>query len=76
MNIIEPTNTNPIRKYVPKLVDKITLESIDKHIKPGFYQQSKAFSKLIKNKTITNASATLIDACKDIEMCEKLVGKY
>jgi len=76
MNIIEPTNTNSIRKYIPKLVDKITLESVDKYVKPGFYQQSKAFSELIKNKTITNVSATLIDACKDIEMCEKLVGKY
>ena len=76
MDVIEPTNTNPIRKYIPKLVDKITLESVDKYIKPGFYQQSKAFSELIKNKTITNVSATLNDAYKDIEMCEKLVGKY
>lgn len=76
MDIIQPNIKNPIRKYVPKLTGKITLESVDKHIKPGFYQQSNAFLELIKNRTKTNMSATLIDAFKDIEMCEKLVGKY
>ncbi len=76
IDIIQPNNKNSIRKYSPKLVDKITLESIDKHIKPGFYQQSTAFLELIKNKTKSNMSATLIDALKNIEMCEKLVGKY
>jgi hypothetical protein len=69
-------DTNPIRQYVPKLVEKITLEPIDKYIKPGFYQQSCTFLELIENKTRSNISATLIDAYKNIEMCEKLVGKY
>lgn len=76
MDIIQPTNTNPIRKYVPKLVDTITLESVDEHLKPGFYQQSSDFSELIRNKVKLDISATLIDACKNIEICEKLVGKY
>lgn len=76
MDIAEPTNTNPIRKYVPKLVDRITLESVDEYIKPGFYQQSSAFAELIRNKTKTNLAASLIDAFKNIEICEKLVGKY
>ena len=58
------------------MVDKITLESVDEYIKPGFYQQSSVFSKLIRNKTKTDLAASLIDAFKDIEICEKLVGKY
>jgi hypothetical protein len=76
IDVIQPIDTNPIRQYVPKLVEKITLEPIDKYIKPGFYQQSCTFLELIENKTRSNISATLIDAYKNIEMCEKLVGKY
>jgi predicted dehydrogenase len=76
IDVIQPMDTNPIRQYVPKLVEKITLEPIDKYIKPGFYQQSCTFLELIENKTKSNISATLIDAYKNIEMCEKLVGKY
>ena len=76
IDIIQPTDINPIRQYVPKLVEKINLEPVDKYIKPGFYQQSCTFLELIKNKNKSNVSATLIDAYKNIEMCEKLVGKY
>lgn len=76
IDIIQPTDINPIRQYVPKLVEKINLEPVDKYIKPGFYQQSCTFLELIENKTKSNVSATLIDAYKNIEMCEKLVGKY
>jgi len=76
IDIIQPTDINPIRQYVPKLVEKISLEPVDKYIKPGFYQQSCTFLELIKNKNKSNVSATLIDAYKNIEMCEKLVGKY
>ena len=76
IDIIQPTNINSIRQYVPKLVEKISLEPVDKYIKPGFYQQSCTFLELIENKTKSNVSATLIDAYKNIEMCEKLVGKY
>jgi len=76
IDIIEPTFTNPIRKYIPKLSNKINLDPIDKKIKPGFYQQSNAFLELIRKKTKTNSSASLNDALKAIELCEKLVGKY
>jgi hypothetical protein len=76
LKVIEPTNSNPIRKYTPKLKNKIGLKSIDKKLKPGFFQQSKEFAKLIESKIKTNSSATLIDAYKNIEICEKLVGKY
>jgi hypothetical protein len=70
-------------KHVPKIVDEINLETIDeinsetvdKYIKPGFYQQSCAFSELIKNKKMDSA-ASLTDALKDVKIFEKLIGKY
>jgi len=74
MDIIEPTGMNSIRKYIPKLVDKINLESVDEQFKPGFYQQCNAFSELIRNKKKEASVASLIDALKNIEICEKLIG--
>jgi predicted dehydrogenase len=76
LQVVEPTKNNPIRKYIPSLVNEIGLDSIDKKIKPGFFQQSTIFSEFVKtNKRNINA-ATLFDALKTIEICEKLVGKY
>lgn len=76
INIIEPTNSVLIRKYEPKLVKRINLDSVDQYIKPGFFQQCNAFLELIRNKTQSCTTASLTDALKSIEICEKLVGKY
>ena len=74
MDIIEPTNNDSIRKHIPKIVDEINLETIDKNIKPGFYQQSHAFSELIKNKKI-ETTASLIDALNVVKISEQLIEK-
>ena len=76
MDIIEPTNESPIRKYVPKIVESIKLENIDSEIKPGFFQQASEFAQMIKTKSKPKNAATLVDAKKTLEICEKLVGKY
>ena len=76
MDVIEPTSSSPIRKYVPKLIDRVNLEPLDEQFKPGFYQQSNAFSELIRNKKKMPSAASLNDALKNIEICEELVGKY
>ena len=73
MKIIEPDSTSPIRKYVPKMKKNIKLESADRKIKPGFFQQSKTFAEMIKKKKITKDMATLEDAYKNILLCEKLL---
>ncbi|ABX12067.1 oxidoreductase domain protein [Nitrosopumilus maritimus SCM1] len=75
IKIIEPTKTNPIRQYVPKLQKTITLDKMDVLLKPGFYLQAKAFAKLIKTRQKNDYSATLSDAMKNLELCEKLIGK-
>lgn len=48
---------------------------MDVLLKPGFYLQAKAFAKLIKTRQKNDYSATLSDAMKNLELCEKLIGK-
>ena len=76
LKVIEPTTDEPIRKYVPKLIEQINLEPIDKKFKPGFFQQSIAFSELVKTKKKNNDAATLTDTLHSIEICENLLGKF
>ena len=76
LKVIESTANEPIRKYAPKLMEQIDLEPIDKKFKPGFFQQSNAFSELIKTKKKSNYAATLTDTLHSIEICEKLLGKF
>jgi predicted dehydrogenase len=76
MNVIEPTEESPIRKYIPKIVETIELETIDEKIKPGFYQQAKEFAEMINTGSKSENAASLIDAKKTIEICENLIGKY
>ena len=64
-----------IWKHVPKIVDEINLENVDEYVKPGFYQQSYAFSELIKNKKM-DSGPSLTDALKAVKIFEKLIGKY
>lgn len=76
LKVIEPTKKEPLRKYIPKLMKQINLEPIDKKFKPGFFQQSNAFSQLVKTKKKNNYAATLTDTLRSIEICEKLLGKF
>jgi predicted dehydrogenase len=76
MDIMEPTEESPIRKYIPKKIETIELETIDGKIKPGFYQQAREFAQMIKTGSKSENAASLIDAKKTIEICENLIGKY
>ena len=76
VDIMEPTDESPIRKYIPKMVETIELETIDGKIKPGFYEQAKEFAQMIKTGSKSENAASLIDAKKTIEICENLIGKY
>lgn len=76
MDIVEPTDESPIRKYIPRMTGSIKLENIDGKIKPGFFQQAKEFAKMIKTDSKPENASTLIDAKKTLEICEKLVGTY
>ena len=76
IEILEPSKSIPIRRYMPKKIKLIPLSKNDKNIKPGFYRQALDFKYLLKNKKLNRNSANLFDSLKNIQLCEKIAGKY
>ncbi len=76
IKIKEPTELIPIRRYMPKILKIISTAKHNKKIKPGFHQQALDFHYLIKNNKLKNNSAKLIDSLNNIQLCEKIAGKY
>jgi|TARA_B100000315_G_C14581327_1_gene590624 predicted dehydrogenase len=74
MEVLEPTEKIPIRRYLPKQISKITLEEVDQKFKPGFFAQAKALENLINGKS-TVPAATIKDAYEVLLLVENLVGK-
>jgi predicted dehydrogenase len=69
----EPTEETPVRRYIPREIKEINLDPVDKKFKPGFHQQSDALKQMISEGTALSESATLYDAERAIELCEKLL---
>lgn len=74
MDVLQPDKDNPIRRYMPRVVNKINLDDIDLKEKPGFTAQARALRNLIENQERSNVSATLQEAFNVIQICEDLVG--
>ena len=49
-NIIEPTSHNPLRKYIPKVIEDYSFSKEDLKYKPGFLNQHKYFQGLFANQ--------------------------
>lgn len=75
MDVVEPSMEFPIRRYLPRVKDRITLEDVDAKHKPGFFQQAAAFRRLIDEGRRSPTSATLEDARAAIKLCEELLGQ-
>ncbi|MCG3204416.1 MAG: Inositol 2-dehydrogenase/D-chiro-inositol 3-dehydrogenase [Elusimicrobia bacterium] len=73
MEMIDPTPEFPIRRYLPKMKERILLEDIDLQEKPGFTQQASAFVDFMNGKK-SPVAATLEEARKDVSLCEQLIG--
>ena len=71
MQIIDPTDDIPIRRYVPKLREKI-IE--DANFKPGFIDQTKAFMKFCKNKEKARGVTTFEQAEETLNICHYLIN--
>jgi predicted dehydrogenase len=69
MQIIEPTIEEPIRKYIPKLINESENEG---DFKPGFYKQASIFYNFVKHNQYDERMCTLKQAKKNIESIEKL----
>tara|TARA_Y100001936_G_C16014803_1_gene635857 strand:- start:189 stop:1136 length:948 start_codon:yes stop_codon:yes gene_type:complete len=74
IDIIEPTDESPIRKYVPKKIQTIKLDDVDTKFKPGFFQQMTEFSEMIAKNSPPKFGSTLSDAQKTLEIYEELIG--
>ncbi len=71
MEILEPTNDLPLRRYIPKEINKISSFPITKNaIKPGFLEQAIEMKNII-NGDNPKKSATL----KDAYMTQKIIQK-
>jgi predicted dehydrogenase len=75
MDVLEPSDEAPIRRYVPRVKERIDLESVDCVEKPGFVQQALAFRALFESgPSKPTIAAGLEDAEAAVKLCEDLVG--
>ena len=74
MEIIEPSDSSALRRYMPIEVECIDLDSIDLKEKAGFVGQSNALMDMAMGRKTPALPATLEDARRVLELCESLVG--
>ena len=72
MEILPPSEEFPIRRYVPKVSERVLLDEIDYKEKPGFAAQAREFSKVL-NGGRKAVGATLSDALEVVQICQKII---
>lgn len=75
MDVAEPSNEVPVRRYLPRLKERVMLDEIDGRQKPGFVRQAEAFRALIEGQEPSPIAATLDDATAAIRLGEDLLGE-
>ena len=74
MNVIEPNNEYPIRRYAPNLLHSGSVfDTTPPEIKPGFFGQAYEFSRLFEGNP-AKVSANLTDAYNAQLLAEQLMG--
>ncbi|MBI3637456.1 MAG: Gfo/Idh/MocA family oxidoreductase [Candidatus Rokubacteria bacterium] len=74
LDIIEPSETCPVRRYVPRVAKEIRLEEADRGQKPGFLAQALALRALVEGRDVPACTAGLADAVGALALCEELSG--
>jgi hypothetical protein len=74
MEVVEPSDACPIRRYVPRPVERVGLEPRDLAEKPGFVAQAEVLRGLLEGRPLPPEAATLHDASAALALCEELVG--
>lgn len=75
MDVLEPSDEVPIRRYVPRVKERIDLDDVDRVQKPGFVQQALAFRALFDGTPQPTVAAGLEDAEAAIALAEQLLGR-
>ena len=73
MEVIEPSQEIPIRRYVPQAVKKIVPPDHEVKFKPGFVDQARALRGLLEG-TRSPIAASLTDARVALEFAERMLG--
>ena len=71
MEIVQPSQKVPLRRYLPKLSKSIIEDS---SFKPGFEEQSKEFFNFCKYKKKSESFCSLRDAEVTLNICYELLG--
>lgn len=72
LEIIEPNNDYPLRRYLPKIIKK---ELEDSEFKPGFNKMYEEFSQFIHNgNNQTQNYVSIFEARKTLKQCIELVN--
>jgi len=74
MDVVQPSDEYPIRRYTPKLVERINLDGIDLQEKPGFVGETQALRAMIAGEAPPAFAARLEDALAVTKLCEELTG--
>ncbi len=72
IKVHEPTESNPIRRYVPFSNDEFKISNEDVKFKPGFYLQSKELLELCSGGK-PKISASVRDAAQVSQIVERLI---
>jgi len=76
MDVFDPTDEVPIRRYVPRVAGRIPVDEIDTKEKPGFVRQAEALKDMMAGKDPPEFAASLPDAVAALRLCEELLGPY
>ena len=74
MQVIEPSEDYPLRKYVPKLIKSGNVFEKNKQFKPGFYEQSLEFLNIVKGQKPL-ISANINDAYRAAYLADLIIKK-
>jgi predicted dehydrogenase len=73
MEVIEPSQEIPIRRYVPQAVKKIVPPDHEVKFKPGFVDQARALRDVLDGKS-SPIAASLTDARVALQFAERMLG--
>jgi predicted dehydrogenase len=76
LEVLPATDEVPVRRYMPKLVEQIHLDEIDRKEKPGFVRECHILAGLIAGQPRPADAATLADAQEVTTLCEQLTGVH
>ena len=72
MQVVEPTNEIPIRRYLPKEVEQFPPDQRSLDFKPGFVAQCEALAGLVRGEH-SDIAATINDAYRALLVAEALL---